>query len=519
MKTTTIIMFCLITSSLTWSQQLYVAADGVVRITPTAFVHAGGEVAVIAGGDVTIDSDATHSGSFIVSGSTTGNITYKRYINDDNWHLVSAPVTDQSIPTFVGVSDNAVPQSGTTSNYAVSYYKNTNTAGNRWTYHNTVNTAPANQETLTNFIAGQGYSMKKTAAGDYTFTGAMANADVSVTIPTTTTTGTHLWSAIGNPFPSFLPLNNAANAANLLVDNVGVLDTSFAFLYVWDGASYQPIGLSGTALQLAPGQAFMVRAKSVSETFTFKKTLQNHNSGAATFYKSSVSTPTISVYLTNGTLNKATNLEFLDSSTTGLDVGYDAGAYQDGTPSFSINTHLVSDSQGIDFTRQSLPTSSLDSEVAIPLSINAGINEEVTFSVDTNNLPDGVSVYLEDALNNTFTNLTNASFKLKITAALSGIGRFYLRTSSGILSTETNFAGAMVALYKTSNGTVKVTGLTSGSAATFSLFTVLGKEVLVTKFIAQNVQEISLPTSLSTGVYIVNVASDLGTFHKKIIIE
>jgi hypothetical protein len=34
-------------------------------------VHAGGEVAVIAGGDVTIDSDATHSGSFIVSGSNS----------------------------------------------------------------------------------------------------------------------------------------------------------------------------------------------------------------------------------------------------------------------------------------------------------------------------------------------------------------------------------------------------------------------------------------------------------------
>jgi hypothetical protein len=66
---------------------------------------------------------------------------------------------------------------------------------------------------------------------------------------------------------------------------------------------------------------------------------------------------------------------------------------------------------------------------------------------------------------------------------------------------------------------IKVTGLPSGSAATFSLFTVLGKEVLATKFIAQNVQEISLPTSLSAGVYIVNVASDLGTFHKKIIVE
>jgi hypothetical protein len=212
------------------------------------------------------------------------------------------------------------------------------------------------------------------------------------------------------------------DVANILADNVAKLDASFAFLYVWNGTSeeYDPIGLGGVALQLAPGQAFMVRAKSTSETFVFSKASQNYNSGAATFYKSSTATPTISVHFTNGVLNKVTNLEFLDSATTGLDVGYDAGAYQDGTPTFSINTHLVSDSQGIDFTIQSLPTSSLDSEVSIPLSINAGIDEQVTFSAATNNLPDGVSVYLEDTFNNTFTNLTEAPLELKTTVALSG---------------------------------------------------------------------------------------------------
>jgi ribosomal protein S11 len=320
-----------------------------------------------------------------------------------------------------------------------------------------------------------------------------------------------LWTSIGKPFPSFLTVSE------ILADNPNKLDGSFTAIYVWDGGTYTP---AETALQLAPGQAFMVRAKTDGLSFVFSKDLQKHNSGAAAFYKSSTATPTISVHLTNGTSNKSANLEFLDSATAGLDVGYDAGAYQDGTPSFSINTHLVSDSQGIDFTRQSLPISSLDSEVAIPLSINAGINEEVTFRVDTNNLPDGVSVYLEDTFNNTFTNLTDAPLALKITAALSGIGRFYLRTTSGsVLSTEDSLVGALINVYKTSNGTVKITGLTAGNAATFRMFTILGKEVLATKFMAQNVQEILLPASLSTGVYIVNVVSDLGTFHKKIVIE
>ena len=64
--------------NIAWSQKVYVVSDGVVRITPTVFVHDGGEVEVIAGVDLTTTSDVTESGSFIVSDSTTENITCKR---------------------------------------------------------------------------------------------------------------------------------------------------------------------------------------------------------------------------------------------------------------------------------------------------------------------------------------------------------------------------------------------------------------------------------------------------------
>ncbi|ARV07373.1 hypothetical protein BTO04_12045 [Polaribacter sp. SA4-10] len=518
MKKIIILIVGLVSANVAWSQDLHVGSGAAITTLPGSVLFSGSNTSVDASASLTTTSDATVSGSFIVSGTTTGDITYKRYIPDTDWHLVSAPVTSQSIPTFVGVAGNAVAQSGTTSNYGVSYYNNTNAAGNRWTYHNTATTAPENQETLTNFVSGQGYSMKKAATGAYTFTGAMANTDVAVSIPTVNA-GTHRWSCIGNPFPSFLAVNNAANAvANVLTGNLGNLDPSFAFLYVWNGTSYDPIGLSDTALQLAPGQAFMVKAINLNETFTFSKGLQNHNSGPTTFYKGSSSIPTILVNLTSGAVNKATKLTFLDSSTTGLDVGYDAGAYQDGTPSFSINTHLVSDSQGIDFTRQSLPTSVLDSEVAIPLSVYAAVNKKLTFSVAANNVPDGVAVYLEDSFNNTFTNLTDASVEITTTTALNGIGRFYLRTSSSVLSLENNVVDNSVNLYKTSNSTLKITGLKAQGNATLQMYNIGGKEVLATQFVAQRVKEISLPM-LPTGVYIVSVVSKLGTFHKKLIIE
>ena len=161
-----------------------------------------------------------------MGGNTTGNITYKRYVQDVNWHLLAAPVTSQSIPAFVEVAGNAVTQSG--SNYAVSYYKNTNSAGKYWMYHS-ANPTEENQETLTSFIAGRGYRMKRAAAGEYTFTGTMANTDVSVTIPTTSTNGTasaYFRSAIANPFPSFLSVSDILTSDNLIA-----LGDAFAFLY------------------------------------------------------------------------------------------------------------------------------------------------------------------------------------------------------------------------------------------------------------------------------------------------
>ena len=53
----------------------------------------------------------------------------------------------------------------------------------------------------------------------------------------------------------------------------------------------------------------MVKAKSVSETFTFSKSLQNHKSDAAVFYRTGSSIPTISLNLSNGSKNKSTKIK------------------------------------------------------------------------------------------------------------------------------------------------------------------------------------------------------------------
>ncbi|QMU63247.1 MAG: hypothetical protein GKR88_02450 [Flavobacteriaceae bacterium] len=61
---------------------------------------------------------------------------------------------------------------------------------------------------------------------------------------------------------------------------------------------YQPVNNASPALQIAPGQGFMVKAKDDSETFIFTKAIQNHQSGTATFYRTANTTPSIVVNLT-----------------------------------------------------------------------------------------------------------------------------------------------------------------------------------------------------------------------------
>jgi len=521
------LIFCLVITAVSWSQDLFIALGGEITTSPGGVLYAGNDVTIDSGGSLTTISNEDASGSFIVNGNSTGQIVYKRYVTssgdpavDADWHLVSAPVMNQSIPDFVNDTGNEVFHNSVSNNYGVSYYNNTNSINKRWTYHNTAPTLE-NQEILTKFTKGQGYSMIRSSNGYYTFTGEVANSDVGVQIPFNKS-GTHFWSCIGNPFPSFLPANESANATeNVLKDNINKLDPNFASFYVWNGVDYDPIRNSDPAFQLSPGQSFMVRAKSLSEPqFVFKKNLQNHNGGTTTFYRSSSSEPTIVVHLTNGAVNKTTKIEFLDIATMGLDPGYDAGAYKDGASSFYLHTHLVSDSQGVDFTIQTLPTSALDRPVAIPLSINAAIKERLTFSVVANNISDGVAVYLEDALNNTFTNLRDTPLEIITTSPLQGIGRFYIHTSSSPLNVENKQVDHILNVYKTANRTLKILGLNAQGNASLKIYNINGREVLTKSFVAQRIKEISLPGSLSTGVYVVRVVSEDGDFlHKKIRIE
>ncbi|QMU63166.1 MAG: hypothetical protein GKR88_02455 [Flavobacteriaceae bacterium] len=230
MRTIIIYTLAILLVQLGRSQSFYVGSGGIISINSGNVLYIDNNATIDASGTITVKSSATTSASLLVTGSATGNIAYKRHIKDTDWHLVAAPVSSQSINDFVTDTSNSINTSGAM--YAVATYNNSNTSSNRWEYY-------TNAPGAGNFVNGKGYSTNRTAIGDYTFEGAMPNSDVSVSL--TTSSGSFYWSALGNPFPSFLPANSGAKANNILDQNSSVLDPSYTALYFWNGVT--PINL------------------------------------------------------------------------------------------------------------------------------------------------------------------------------------------------------------------------------------------------------------------------------------
>ena len=512
------LIVCATITNMVWAQDLHVASGGSFFISPASFTYVTNDINVDGDLIVTSDTSTQKSGSLIVKGTATGDITYERNIQDANWHLVSAPVTTQAIGAFATNLSNAVKTQ--VDLYAIGKYNNANLKDARWEHYTALTAGGLN------FASGKGYSTSRAAAGNFTFKGGMATDDVTVTIPenditpfvpsVSAITGSHVWSVVGNPYPSFLPANTPAGASNVLLNNIASLDLYKHYINVWDGSAYVPINHSSPAYYIAPGQAFMVDAIGNSQSFVFSEATQVPQSEATAVFYRGTTTPEIIVHLSNGTETKKTTLRYFNTSTTGLDVGYDAGTFDTSFP-FAIDTHLVSDSPGMDFTIQCLPDTNFEASI-VPLSIKAAANETITFRTEVAGLPDGLEVYLEDKEARTITNISTGNHQVTLGEKLDGIGRFYLHNSvNGVLSTEDLLASTLN-IYKTSNSNLRITGLQEGPA-TVKMYSVLGKEVTSSSFQMKTVNDIAIPNHLAKGIYIVQLITNEAKQSRKIIIE
>ncbi|MFK8058621.1 MAG: glycosyl hydrolase [Polaribacter sp.] len=483
-----------------WNTAVNWVQNAVPNTTDIVFIPRNLENYPIVSADITLGQLVIDSGaSFITSGTVTGGVTYYADLPDNKWHLISPPVSGQVMNNnWVAAAGIAAGQGN---NIAIGAYQNgaLNSSTGPWQYFS---------GTTTSFSNGTGYAMQKLSEGMFIFNGSLPSGTQNIPI---TQGSNSSWNLIGNPFPSYI------DVAAFLTANATPLKNAFEAIYVWnvDTDSYTAL----TSSYIAPGQAFFVNSDAASTTISVTEAMLSHQENVQ-FYKNS-STPkiAITVDISNNSITKTTEIEFLENKTKGLDPRFDIGLFDGVNSDFSIYTHLLENNQGVKFQKQTLPNIDFETTV-IPLGVKAEAGKEITISTKTLNLPEGLNIFIEDRVLNTFTKLneTNANYKVTLNETLNDVGRFYIHTSSKNVLNTNDVLLQNITIYKVNAETLRISGLKENNTTKLKIYNLLGKEVLSTDFKNERTKDINI-SKFSTGVYIVQMKNKQGTFNKKIIVD
>ena len=513
MKKINLVVFLLMSCVLV-AQDLTVASGGSITIPQDSYVFVGGDFTNTAG-TVTLHSDSDEFSSLMVSGASSGDITYNRYVNmvgAGEWDLVGAPVSTMAFSSLITDANIATNGSGV---YAVGAYDNSLAT---WT-----NATNATTGTL---ALGQGYQMATTSGGTLSFTGAIANGDQSVIINNNNAANSgagRRWNLIANPFASYLHANsNADGTNNFLTANTAAIDDNFEAIYGWkaDGTGYEIYNNTSAATYIAPGQGFFVAAagSGANQTISFTQAMQTVT-GADDFVAARSSASYELVLDMHGDAVKVadTKFYFKEGLTLGLDPGYDAGAFNQ---SSGLSSRLLGKDNGVGMGINAMPIDAMNNAV-VPLLIHQEAGVSLKINIANSTIPEDINVYLEDTAENTFTLLNDAHFELLTQTTLSGAGRFYLHFTTGVLSIDTVSSSSLVSAYKgKGNDYISLEGLQQFSQpAAVTLYNVLGMKILSKTIKNASQKELLSTIGVKKGVYILKVQAENIVFTKKLAIE
>ena len=475
-------------------------------------------------GTFTLNSDSDEFSSIIVSGSSTGNIDYNRYVNtvgSNEWDLIGSPLDAVSISTFVTNNTSGTATLATNgSAYAVGEYDN---ATDTWTNYTTSTVGAAG-----NFDIGKGYQMASVDGGTgiLKFTGTVASTTQTQAIINNDAANSNAgrrWNLIANPFPSYVQGNsNADGSNNFLTVNADKLDDSFEAVYGYDadGTGYTIYNNSSGALRLAPGQAFMVASDDTSSDNVSFTTAMRTAVGGDDLIVGDVLEDSFELILKlyeGDTEIDYTRFYFKDGLTLGLNPGYDAGHFNEEA---SLMSRLLEEDEGVGFAINAMGLENVNN-VVVPIVINREAGTDFRIGIDTFGIYAGTNVYLEDNVQGTMTLLNEGDFELNPESTLSEAGRFFIHLTEDTFSNEDEVETNLLNVFKADyNNFITIEGLAMQSGITnVKLYSLLGREILSTELNnSTNTQAISTET-IATGVYVIKLQSGNRVLTKKLIIK
>jgi hypothetical protein len=445
---------------------------------------------IVNDGSIILNSGSEFKTDFTVSGS--GNFTYNRNLPNTDWYLVSSPFEGQDIDAFISAENLATANS----DVGLAPYV---TATNIWNYVQTGASGTGN------FVTGKGYSVKSNSAGDISFTGTLLTSNKAITLETTG----QGYNLIGNPYPIHI------KSSSLLSRSSASLDSETIWVWNDDVDTYQAKTSGTGGWNVAPTQSFFVKSDGATGNVSIYESDQI--SVDDTFLRTDPLTK-IGLTLSDGSISRQASVYYIDGTTTGFDNGYDGPRFMAGDNNFAFYTHLVSDSEGVDYDIQALPTDNYENMI-IPVGINAVAGTDITIDASITDFPEGINVYLEDQEDNSFTLLdADSNFTTTLLSDINGIGRFYLHTTSDSLSSSDDILNSNnISMYMSSKENLRIVGVQNG-ITNINIYNILAKKVLKTSFEGTGVNDVKLP-SLAKGIYVVRLSTDTVIINKKVIIQ
>ena len=502
-------------------------ADLTVKTNGVLDVESSGSLTLSANfsnsGTVNLNSSSSAYSSLIVQGTSSGNVTYNRYVNSlsGGWDLIGSPVNGLQISSFVSTNDAGSSPlatgngsgAGNVGEYAIGTYDPSN---NSWSNYTSSNVS------TTQFTPGKGYQMATDSGATLAFTGTVdTDATETISIESFTDASGRRWNLISNPYPSYITIGPNTTTDTFLEVNDDIIDDTYTGIYGYDAvadpSTYTIINNTTSAASIAPGQGFFVAARSTdAANITFKEEMQT-TSGGDDFISGDIMENTevqLRLFNDNSLVGK-TNLFFAEGLSVGLDKGWDAGSFTQNDP---LMTRLLEEDEGRGIAINAMGLDAMENAV-IPLVINQAAGQEFRINLHTATIPDP-NVYFEDVEEGTFTNLYEGDFVYTPTSDISGAGRFFIHMTAETMSNE-EVSTSMLNAYKEIDASyITIEGLATQSNETkVSLYNILGREVLST-ILNNNMGTQTISTvGLSAGIYVIELESGTDRLTKKLIIQ
>ncbi|MBN2174467.1 MAG: T9SS type A sorting domain-containing protein, partial [Bacteroidales bacterium] len=440
-------------------------------------------------GNTYFEADASGMAAFIDNGtlSVTGTSTVEQYLTSERWHLVSAPISDAQIATFLNI-----------------YLKEYDEPSDSWTYLVQPVTQPMN--------VLQGYSAWAsdllTGSTTVGFNGLL-NTGTDYPVTTLSYTAGNGWNLLGNPYPAPLQWNNTWSKTDLsewaCVHNNGIDECYNALT----GESFPDLGDMSDGI-IPSTQGFWVRATSASAALTIPASERTFSDQA--FYKESLISIDESVRFRVDGNNAfdAALIQFIGDATQGYDPKYDLEkrwGYDEAPQIYSII-----DENNV-FSVNVLPQ--LYIGLVVPLGLKVGAPGEYQIALtQLDNMKDGVSVVLEDLKENTLTEMNMNEVYSFTSEPIDEVHRFNVHFKDAYFGIDNGFDHG-ISIYSYED--VVYVNTNRANSATITVYDIMGQEIAAGETSGNGLT--SIPIAHGTGYYIVKVISDMKISTEKVFIK